>query len=118
MKIAFSARGAALSSELDPRFGRASYFVVADTDSGELSAHDNWQNVRAAHGTDGRAAQDLVKLGVEGVITGNIRPSAASVLQAGNVKVYKQTWGTVRDAIEQFNSGRLKELAETGNPGP
>ena len=118
MKIAFSARGPALSSELDPRFGRASYFVVADTDSGELSAHDNWQNVRAAHGADAQAARDLVKLGVEGVITGNLRPNAASVLQAENVKVYKRTWGTVRDAIEQFNSGRLKELAAPGNPGP
>ena len=35
-EIAF-ARGPALSSELDPRFGRASYFVVVDADSGELS---------------------------------------------------------------------------------
>ena len=111
MKIAFSARGPALSSELDPRFGRASYFVVADTDSGELSAHDNCQNVRAAHGADARAAQHLVQLGVEGVITGHIRPNAASVLQAANVKVYKQTWGTVRDAIGQFKSGRVKESA-------
>jgi predicted Fe-Mo cluster-binding NifX family protein len=118
MRIAFTARGPALSSELDPRFGRAGYFVVADTDSGELSAHDNWQNVRAAHGADAQAAQDIVELGVEGVITGNIRPNAASVLQAGNVKVYKQTWGTVRDAIEQFKSGRLKESADAGNPGP
>jgi predicted Fe-Mo cluster-binding NifX family protein len=118
MKIAFTARGRALSSELDPRFGRASYFVVADTDSGELSAHDNWKNVRAAHGADVQAAQDLVKLGVEGVITGNIRPNAASVLRAGNVKVYKQTWGTVRDAIERLKSGRLKQIADIGNPGP
>jgi predicted Fe-Mo cluster-binding NifX family protein len=107
-----------LSSELDSRFGRASYFVVADTDSGELSAHDNLRNVRSAHGADARAAQDLVELGVEGVITGNIRPNAAGVLRAGNVKVYKQTWGTVRDAIEQLKAGRLKELADAGKPGP
>ena len=36
MKVAVSARGPALSSELDPRLGRASYFVVVDT----LSATD------------------------------------------------------------------------------
>ena len=47
-----------------------------------------------------------------------VSDGAAGVLQAGNVKVYKQTWGTVRDAIEQFKSGRLKELADAGNPGP
>ena len=118
MKVAVTSRGSVLSSELDPQFGRARYFVVADTDSGELSAHDNWQNVRAAHGADAQAVQDLLKLGVEGVITGNIRRNAASVLRAGNVKVYKQTWGTVRDAIEQFKSGRVKELADASNPGP
>ena len=118
MKIAFSARGPALSSELDPRFSRASYFVVVDTDSGKLLAHDNSENVRAAHGAGARAAQGIINCGVEGVITGDIRPNAAGVLQAGNVKVYKQTWGTVRDAIEQFKSGRLKELADAGKPGP
>ena len=107
MRIALSARGPALSSELDPRFGRASYFVVVDTDTGELSAHDNSQNVRAAHGAGAHAAQDIVTFGVQGLITGNITPDAASALKAGNVKVYKQTWGTVRDGIERFKSGRL-----------
>ena len=110
MKLALCARGPVLSSELDPRFGRASYFVVVDTDTGKLSAHDNSQNVRAAYGAGVRAAQDIVSFSVEGVITGNIRPDAASALKAGNVKVYKQTWGTVRDGIEQFTSGRLKEF--------
>ncbi len=117
MKIAFSARGPALSSELDPRFGRASYFVVVDIESGGLSAHDNSQNVRAAHGAGVQAAREIVNFGVAGVITGNIRPDVASVLRAGNVKVYKQTWGTVRDGIEQFKSGRLKELAEATQKG-
>lgn len=117
MKLAFSARGPALSSELDPRFGRASYFVVVDTDSGELSAHDDSQNVRAAHGAGVQAAQEIVNFGVAGLITGNIGPDAASVLQAGHVKVYRQTWGTVRDGIEQFKSGRLKELADAAHKG-
>jgi len=118
MKIAISARGPVLSSELDPRFGRASYFVVADTESGQLSVHDNSQNVRAAHGAGTRAAQDLANLGVEAVITGNIGPNAAGVLGAADITVYKQTWGTVRDAIEQLKSGRLRESAQAGAPGP
>jgi predicted Fe-Mo cluster-binding NifX family protein len=62
----------ALSSEIDPRFSRASYFVVVDTDTGELSAHDNSENVRAAHGAGVQAAQGIVNFGVEGLITGNI----------------------------------------------
>jgi len=108
MKVAVTARGSALSSELDPRFGRASHFVLVDTESGDYSAHDNTPNVQAAHGAGTQAAQDVINLGAEAVITGNIGPKAAAVLQAANVGVYRQTWGTVRDAIEHFKSGRLK----------
>lgn len=112
VRIAVTSTGSGLSSELDSRFGRARYFVVVDVDSGELTAHDNLHNLEAAHGAGIQAAQDVVDLGVEAVITGNLGPKAASALCAGNVKVYRQTWGTVRDAIEQFKSGRLQPLAE------
>ena len=97
MRIAVSARGPALSSEIDPRLGRANYFVVVDTDTGELSAH----------GGGAHAAQDIITCGVEGLISGNITADAATALKAGNVQIYKQTWGTVRDGIERFKSGRL-----------
>ena len=36
MKIAVTAQGGELTSELDPRFGRAAWFVIVDTDTGEL----------------------------------------------------------------------------------
>jgi len=117
MKIAISSRGPALSSEIDPRFSRASYVVVVNTDTGELSAHDNSENVRTAHGAGAQAAQDIVTLGVEGLITGNITPAAAIALKAGHVKVYKQTWGTVRDGVERFKSGRLFDGSPTCSAG-
>ena len=50
MRVAVTARGLAVSSELDPRFGRASYFVVVDTDSDEFSVRENLVSVRAARG--------------------------------------------------------------------
>ena len=52
-----------------------------------------------------QAAHDVIDLGVDAVITGNVGPKAAAALEAGSVKVYKRSWGTVREAIEQFNSG-------------
>jgi predicted Fe-Mo cluster-binding NifX family protein len=68
-------------------------------------------NVRAAHGAGTQAAQNVVRLGVQAVVTGHVGPNAASALRAGNVKIYRQNWGTVRDAIEHFKSGRLPEVA-------
>ena len=104
MKVAVTSQGSVLSSELDPRFGRARYFVLVDTESGEFTAHDNGTNLEAAHGSGVQAAQDIVDLGVDAVITGNIGPKAEAALQAGNVEICKQNWGTVRDAVEQFKS--------------
>ena len=112
MKVAVTSQGSVLSSELDPRFGRAKYFVVVDTESGEFVAHDNGANLEAAHGAGIQAAQDVVNLGAEAVITGNVGPKAATALRAGSVKVYRQTWGTVRDAIEQFKGGRLQDISD------
>lgn len=112
MKIAVTSRGSVLSSELDPRFGRAQYFVVVDTDSGQFTAHDNQQNLQAAHGAGIQAAQDVIHLGAEAVVTGNVGPKAAKALKAGNVKVYRQNWGTVRDAVEQFKAGTLEEISD------
>jgi predicted Fe-Mo cluster-binding NifX family protein len=117
MKIAVSAKGPALSSEIAPHFGRANYFVVVNTNTGELSAHDNSQNMRAAHGGAAHAAQHIITCGVEGLITGNITADAATALKAGNVQIYKQTWGTVRDGIERFKSGRLSDGGPTCSVG-
>ena len=114
MKVAVTSQGPELGAAVDPRFGRAKYFVVVDTESGEFSAHDNGTNLEAAHGAGVQAAQDVVRLGAEAVITGNLGPKAADGLRAAGVKVYRQTWGTVRDAIEQFNEGRLPEISDAG----
>ncbi len=46
MKVALAAQGPDLKSPVDPYFGRARYFVVVDTESGEFSVHDNVRSVR------------------------------------------------------------------------
>lgn len=95
MKIAVTSRGPDLNSQVDPRFGRASSFVVWDTDTDEFSVHDNKQNVNAAQGAGIQAGRTVVDLGVEAVITGNVGPKVFATLQAANVKVYPGATGTV-----------------------
>jgi len=107
MKVAVTSQGLALSSELDPRFGRARYFIVVDIGSGKTTANDNASNRESAQGAGVQAAQKVINLGVEAVITGSIGPKAAATLEAGNIRVHKQNWGTVREAIERFKSTSL-----------
>lgn len=108
MKIAVTAQGRELNSPVDPRFGRAKFFMVVDTETGEFSVTDNAQNLNAAQGAGIQAGSNVVKLGVEAVITGHVGPKAFTTLQAGSVKIYTGASGTVADAIEQFKAGTLK----------
>ena len=108
MKVAVTSQGAELNSRVDPRFGRAEYFLVVDTETGEFSAHDNSQNLNAVQGAGIQAGRNVIDLGVEAVITGNVGPKAFATLQAGSVKVHIGATGTVTDAIEKFKAGELE----------
>ena len=50
MKVAITSQGPDMASEVDPRFGRAKFFIVVETDTGEFTAHDNVQNLNAVQG--------------------------------------------------------------------
>jgi predicted Fe-Mo cluster-binding NifX family protein len=109
MKIAVSSRGRELSSMVDDRFGRAEYFVIMDTDTGEISAIDNAQNVTAAQGAGVQAAERIVNTGVRAVITGHCGPKAFRALSAAGVAVFTNAHGSVPSALAQFEAGKLRE---------
>lgn len=108
MKIAVTAQGRELTSPVDQRFGRAKFFVVVDTETGEATAADNTQNLNAAQGAGIQAGRNVVELGVKAVISGHLGPKAFTTLQAGDVQSYTGATGTVAEAIEQFKAGKLK----------
>jgi predicted Fe-Mo cluster-binding NifX family protein len=109
MKVIVTSQGRELNSAVDPRFGRAKYFIVADTETGDFAAADNNQNLNAAQGAGIQAGKNVADLGAEAVITGHVGPKALTTLLAGGVAVYTGAAGTtVADAIEQFKAGKLK----------
>ena len=117
MKVAVTSQGPNMPSEVDPRFGRAKYFIVVDTDTGEFTAHDNAQNLNAVQGAGIQAAQNVVNLGVDAVITGNVGPKAFTTLQAGAVKSYIGATGSVSDAVEQLKAGQLECVSKPNVEG-
>ena len=109
MKVAVTSQGRELGSPVDPRFGRAMFFAVVETETGEFTATDNSQNLNAAQGAGIQAGRNVVELGAQAVITGHVGPKAFATLQAGGVKVYVGATGTVAEAVEQFKAGKLKQ---------
>jgi predicted Fe-Mo cluster-binding NifX family protein len=110
MKIAITAQGKELSSEIDLRFGRAKWIVVVDSETGDFAAHDNVVNLNAIQGAGIQTGQNIANLGVEAVITGNVGPNAFKTLNAANVKIFLVEKQTVQDAIDSFKAGKLKEV--------
>jgi predicted Fe-Mo cluster-binding NifX family protein len=117
MKLVVTAQDSSLDSPVDPRFGRARYFLLVDTDTGQFTPHDNVQNLNAAQGAGIQAAQTVVRLGAEAVLTGSVGPKAFATLQAGQVAVYPGAAGTVRQAVEELRCGRLQPAARANVEG-
>ncbi len=110
MKIVVSAKGDTPESEVDPRFGRAAWFLVFDTEGGTWQAVNNASAISAAHGAGIVSAEAVCRLGAGAVISGHVGPKAFAVLAAGGVKVYQGAERIVQVAVEDFQGGRLSEM--------
>lgn len=107
MKIAVTSEGIDMDSEVDPRFGRAPYLLIIDTDTTELEAIDNSANVNAFNGAGIQAAANISEKGAAVLLTGFCGPNAFKTLQAAGIKVIQDVKGNVRDAVEAFKTGKL-----------
>jgi predicted Fe-Mo cluster-binding NifX family protein len=107
MKIAVTSKGADLDSQVDPRFGRAAYIIIVDTETFEYAALDNAENVNSFKGAGIQAATMVSEKGAEVLLTGYCGPNAFKTLAAAGVKVANDADGTVKDAVKAFNEGKL-----------
>lgn len=110
MKIAVSAVKGGLDAQIDPRFGRCQYFVIVDSTTMIFEALPNTSQT-APSGAGIQAAQTIADQGVKLVLTGRVGPNASQVLTSAGIEVITSVTGTVREAVEQFKSGQLRETA-------
>jgi len=108
MKIGVSSTGKDLDAQVDPRFGRCSYFLIVDTETMSFESISN-ESAMASGGAGIRAAQTVAKEGVKVVITGNVGPNAFQTLSAAGIKVCTVTFGSIKEAIEKYKKGELRE---------
>lgn len=114
MKIAVTSRGKDLEAETDPRFGRAPFFIIYETEDESFTVIDNKQNLNAQQGVGVQAGQAVIGTGAMALLTGNCGPKAFRVLRTAGVKVFTGAAGTVRQSIEAYAAGKLTE-ADSAN---
>lgn len=110
MKICVSAVSSSLEGQIDPRFGRCSYFVIVDSETMKFEAVPNTASGLMS-GAGIQAAQTIASKGVKVLITGNVGPNALQALSAAGIRIVTGAFGNVRDVVEKYKSGELKETS-------
>jgi len=117
MKICVCATDPDLNSQVSPVFGRCPYFLIIDSKTEEFKAIAN-PALQAGRGAGVGVAQIAAYEKAEAVICGNFGPNAFSVLQMSGIKIYPGVFGlTVKEAIDKYNKGELKEIKVLSAPG-
>ena len=117
MRIAISAEGKQLDSNLDPRFGRAAYFIILDAETMDFEAVENTQNYNLPQGAGIQAGKTLAEQHVDALITGHCGPKAFRVLQKAGIKIVTGAGGKVTDAVDQFRKGVLEVASQADVEG-
>jgi predicted Fe-Mo cluster-binding NifX family protein len=115
MKITISSQGQDLEAMVDPRFGRCPYFIIYDTETKETEVLSN-PALEATGGAGILAAQLVADKGVEVVITGNVGPNAFQTLNQAKIKIFGGATGTVKESLNKYENGELKELSNSSVP--
>ncbi|MBW2987762.1 NifB/NifX family molybdenum-iron cluster-binding protein [Candidatus Woesearchaeota archaeon] len=117
MKIAISATGKDLDSQVDVRFGRCPYFIIVDIEGKKIKGSKAIENTATAQagGAGISAAEIIGNQKVDAVITGNLGPRAFDVLSQLDVEIYQAT-GTVKDVIDKFLKKELTRIDEPTGP--
>jgi predicted Fe-Mo cluster-binding NifX family protein len=111
MKIAIPVDENSMETEICMSFGRTPWFLIFDT----VTEEKNFINNSAAASLGGAgivAAQTLVDLKVEVMLTPRCGQNAADVFNAANIKIYRTKSSMVSENIKAFLNGELSPLGE------
>ncbi len=112
MKVCLSSIGNSLDSKMDPRFGRASYFVIADTETSDYEIIENAASISGG-GAGITSGQLMVDKGVKALVTGNVGPNAMSVLKAAGISIYKGQDASIKVNLENLKKESLEKIDTT-----
>ncbi|BAI60602.1 conserved hypothetical protein [Methanocella paludicola SANAE] len=108
MSICITADGAYINGKVSEFFGRCKNFMLIDLETGEL---DIVPNMAAYLNNAGlRAAADIIKHKPSAVIAGRIGKNALKALRKAGIEVLMAKNMTIREALEQYRSGKLEKL--------
>lgn len=107
MLILIGSDGNSLESQIAKRFGHANYFILFNT---EKKSFEAFENIDEGHNHNN--LRIFLDKGVEAFIVGNIGPHAFEIMNTPKSKIYLARKMLVREAIEKYLKGELRQLSE------
>jgi predicted Fe-Mo cluster-binding NifX family protein len=118
MKVAISATANHPASSVELHFEHAPYYIIIDLKKSGQKEYKAVHNpgVNSVNDVGILAAQMLINLGIDILITGWCDPHALRVFQKAKIPIYKATTGTVQELINTLKENEFNpdKLANTG----
>jgi len=109
MKVCVPSYRGGLDDYVCEHFGKAETFTIYDMETGEVKVV---RNTTEHFGGVGYPPELIKSAGADVVICSGMGARAIAMFKSFGIKVYMGARGRVRDAIEQFRTGKLVEADE------
>ena len=111
MKICISSTGKTIEeSDIDTTVHRCAFFLILDKKTNSQKTLLNTIRDRPSE-IGAMVGQIVANEGIDAVITIDIGPRAFEIFERYGIKIY-QAKGKIKDAIKQFEEGKLKEITK------
>lgn len=108
MKLLVTALAPDIDAPVDPRFGRAAFFIAADSETLGWEAHPNLA-ANATGGAGTRAAEFVARLKPQAIVSGAFGPNAFAALQAAGIEMYLlRGASTARQVVDALVARKLE----------
>ncbi|MCA2001074.1 MAG: NifB/NifX family molybdenum-iron cluster-binding protein [Chloroflexi bacterium] len=112
MKIAVTAENNnGLDSMVAQHFGHAPFFMLVDVENGEVSAVQGVANPFAEAHQPGQIPGFIQRQKANVILSGGMGGRAIEFFEQAGIKAATGASGTVRQALEHYFGGKLKEAA-------
>jgi predicted Fe-Mo cluster-binding NifX family protein len=101
-----------LEAQVAHHFGRAPYFALVELDENQKTLKVKTEPNKSEHmgGAPGHSHENFLALKPDAVVAFSMGPEALNTFQDAGVTVLEATANTVKENIESFKEGKLKEL--------
>lgn len=111
MKLAIPVNENVWETSVCPSFGRTPYFLIYDTDTREYDFIEN--TAASSQGGAGiKAAQSIVDLKIDALLTPRCGKNAADVMAMSNIEIFKTVGDSLKLNLDNFSLDKLSILSE------